>query len=102
MFRSSSSLAGAPQPGLSSKKLRGEEREPMGRETPSKAAAATACPLPDTRARTEASLHLQYLQQPHPALQFYKVITLATDSQDLSRSTEPEQRTVCGEVEGIT
>ena len=42
---------------------------------------ATAGPLPDTRTRTEASRHLQHLQQamqfphrpiqPHPALQFY-------------------------------
>ena len=28
--------------------------------------------------------------QPHPVLQFYKVIALSTDSHDLSRSTEPE------------
>ena len=29
--------------------------------------------------------------QPHPALQFYQVITLGTYSHDLSRSTDPEQ-----------
>ena len=59
----------------------------MGREISSKAAAAAASPLRDTRTRTEASLHLQHLQQamqfphrpiqPHPALQFYKVIPWA-------------------------
>ena len=72
----------------------------MGRETSSKAAAATAGPLPNTRIRTEASLHLQHLQQamqflhqpiqPHLALQLYKVITLGADSHDLLRSMEPE------------
>ena len=71
----------------------------MGRETSSKAAAAIG-DLPDTRTKTEASVCLQHLQQamqllhwpmqPHPALQFYKVIIMGTDSHDLLRSTEPE------------
>ena len=67
----------------------------MGREMSLKAAATTADPLADTRTRTEASLHLQHLQQAmqfmhrpiqsHMMLQFYKVITLDADSHDLSR-----------------
>ena len=80
-------------PCISSIQLRRGERADAERKISSKAAPATAGPLPDTRTRTrtKSSLRLQHMQHRQCSSLIGLYVTLGTDSHDLSRSTGPER-----------